>query len=451
MSPCATGAAALSVGNPGQQEYWAQFDKKDWDAAIAAAEKIVAAARPAADATAGLHLAEALTLLGNAQFSKGNMVAAEAAFTEALELTGRYTDRASDKLIDPLRGLGFTLAAEGKHDKAIPYMERALLVSRRSAGLFDISQQGLLQQLANSLAITGAPIEGEKQMQYLVRLGKQAYGEKDVRMVPLYCTVAHWYSDVAQMDQARSNYRKALGIAESSSGRNSVAIVAPLRGLAQTYPDEIALTNLGIPTRKERLQAAPDDPVSDVQQPYNPRYIAPEGERALQRALRTLDADPHRPTRLLIETLVQTGDWFLLKLQPDKAMTYYARAAKLIDEKSGASAVDDGIGDAAGLLSFPVPVYYLTPAAATRNLKLAAYEVEDRYVQVEFTVLPDGNIADEREVGHDGSNRHVVQTLAAIEGARYRPRFVDGHPVATTNVGYRQIFKVRKRDDDSDE
>jgi len=427
-----------------QQEYWARYDKRDWDAAVTSAEKLVAAARPATHET-GLRLAEALSLLGNAQFGKGNLVAAEAAFTEALQLTEQYAGRGSQALVDPLRGLGSTLATQGKHEKAIPYMDRALLLSRRTAGLFDISQEGLLKQLATSLAMTGSPLDGEKHMQYLLRVGEHTYGENDVRMVPLYCIVARWYSDVAQMDQARSNYRTALSVAERSQGHNTLAVVEPLRGLAQTFPDEVALSNLGIPTRKERLTAAPDDPVDDVTQPYNPRYIALEGERALLRALRTLDADPQRSTKTLIETLVQTGDWFLLKMQSDKALSYYKRAAGLIEARKGAtSAADDDVGDAAGLLSFPVQVYYLIPPAATRNLTLATNEVTERFVQIEFTVQPDGTITDEREVDHDGTNRHVSQTLEAIHTARYRPRFVDGNPVATTAVGYRQLFKQHK-------
>jgi tetratricopeptide (TPR) repeat protein len=450
----AAAAAALPVVASGQQEYWAQFDKRDWDAAIAAAETMVTAARAATtDASSGLRLADTLVMLGNALYGKGNLVAAEKAFQEALDLTGKYTNRSSARLVDPLRGLGFTLAAQGKHERAIPYMDRALLLSRRSTGLFNVSQEGLLRQLANSLAITGSPVEGEKHMLYLLRLGEHEYGEKDARMVPVYCTVARWYADVAQMDQARSIYRKALSIAERSMGRDSTGIVVPLRGLAQTFPEEVALNNLGIPTRKERLSTMPEEPISTVQEPYNPRYIAPEGERALLRALRVLDADPHRSTRVLIETLVQTGDWFLLKDQSSKAMDYYSRAAALIGENTAAASPDDdGIGEAAALLSFPVAVYYLPPPAAIRNLAVIPYELEDRYVQVEFTVLPDGSITDERETGHDGTNRHVVQTLAAISDARYRPRFVKGEPVVTTNVGYRQIFKVRKHDqDDADD
>ncbi|HEY5810905.1 MAG TPA: hypothetical protein VIT67_23240 [Povalibacter sp.] len=425
-----------------QQEYWARLDKHDWDAAIASAEQLVAAARPAS-AKSGLRLAEALTLLGNAQLGKGNLVAAEAAYSESLSLTEKYTDRSSARLVDPLRGMGYTLVAGGKHAKAIPYMDRALLISRRTAGLFDVSQQGLLRQLAISQAAVGSPVEGEKHMQYLVRLAEHAYGEKDPRMVSVHCAVGRWYADVAQMEQARQSYRTALGLAERSEGRNELLVVEPLRGLARTFTEEIGLRAMGIETRKEGL-APSEDTMNQVIEPFNPRYIPTEGERSLIRALKVLESNPKRSTATLIETLVQTGDWFTMKMQPSKAFAYYGEAASVIAGSTG-QADDADAGNALLLLSFPAQVYYPPPPLANRNLMLPPEAVTERFAQVEFTVLPNGVTRDGRVVDHDASDRQVQQTLDAIEGARYRPKFVDGKPVETLAVSFRQMFRDRKQ------
>ena len=121
-----------------QQEYWAQVDHKDWSAAIAAAEQLVAAAR---DQGPPLALSEALSLLGNAQFGAKDYTAAETAFTESLQIAEQHAGAASPKLLDPLRGLGYALAAGGRHKEAVPPLERALLIDRRSYGLYDIGQQ----------------------------------------------------------------------------------------------------------------------------------------------------------------------------------------------------------------------------------------------------------------------------------------------------------------------
>lgn len=441
LQPLAAVAGPLPTPPSWQQEYWAGFDRGDWEAAIASAEQLVAAARPASPETA-VRLAEALSLLGNAQLGKGNFVAAEAAYTEAVTLTEKYvSDRSSARLVDPLRGLGYTLAAQGKHDKAVPYMDRALLISRRTAGLFDTSQQGLLRQLATSLSALGTPADAEKHMMYLLRVGEHAYGDEDPRMIPLHVVVGKWYEDVAQIYQARQSYRTAIGIAERKLGRNDLGVVAPLRGLAGSYVQEMALTNAGIAIREERLSDPADDDINEIVQPMNPRYLSSEGERALLRSLKILEAHPERSTQTFVETLVQAGDWFLTKMQqPTKAMSYYARAAAIIDETQDRAT----LGSAATLLSFPVQVYYVAPDLATRLLTLPRNQIVERFVQVEFTVTADGTVKDQRAVDQDAGTRQQSQTLDAIRDSRYRPRFVDGKPVETTAVGYRQIFRQRR-------
>src|ERR1700754_724558 len=77
-----------------QQEYWAQIDRKDWSAAVAAAEQLVASARATA-AQQPLALAEALSLLGDAQYGAQDYVAAEKAFTEAMQTVEQHAGAAS--------------------------------------------------------------------------------------------------------------------------------------------------------------------------------------------------------------------------------------------------------------------------------------------------------------------------------------------------------------------
>lgn len=454
LSPQPLLAAPPVVAPASQQEFWAQFDRRDWDAAIASAEQLVATLRPATSATA-LSLSEALSLLGNAQLSKGNLVAAEAAFSESLQLTEQHAGGSSPRLVDPLRGLGYTLAAEGKHAQAIPLMDRALLLSRRNAGLFDLSQQGLLRQLTTSLTLLGQPAEAERHMLYLLRIGEHAYGANDPRMAPIYCTVGEWYGQLGVMDIARQNFRTALEIVERKLGRNDLATVKPLRALAESYPREVLLSQYGIVTRQERLPSNVDGTGGDSE-PLNPRFLGPEGERALVRALKVLDAnlgpdsnpsdanakldaDQASTRQTLIETLLQTGDWFLLKQQPAKAQSYYQRAAAM-SRVEGAGA--DNPNEAA--LGFPRQIYYPTPSLATRNLQRPANEVEERFVQVEFTAKRDGSTANERVTDQNATQRQIAQTLEAIRAARYRPKFVDGTPVDTPMVSYRQVFRQRK-------
>src|SRR5690349_4277476 len=74
-------AAAPTQRPEEQREFWDKFDHKDWSAAIDEARKLVDAARPGAGQQP-LVLANALTLLGNAQLNGGDKTNAEASYRE---------------------------------------------------------------------------------------------------------------------------------------------------------------------------------------------------------------------------------------------------------------------------------------------------------------------------------------------------------------------------------
>lgn len=435
----APGWGAPVVVPPSQQEYWARFDKHDWDAAIASAQQLADAAR-AANAPPD-KVADALSLLGNAQLGKKDYVAAQTTFAEALKLLEPIARGADSRLIAPLEGMGFALAGQSKHAAAVTYMEKALAFSRRSEGLFDPDQQDILHQLATSLTALGQTEAADQHMRYMVRVGEHAYGADDPRLAPLLCMIGDWYAQRGQVMEARELYRNALAIVEKKLGKNSLAAVEALRSLAQSYIREVFLSNYGIRTQIDKLSASPDGSSGDVQ-PINPRFLNSDGERALLRALAILEANPQRSTVTLVETLLQVGDWYQVKQQPDKALPYYTRVSAMVTADPTLAAAEKE-----AVLGFPVQVYYPTPQLATRNLSRPQSEVIERFVQVEFTVLPDGSTKDERVADQDATSRQASQTIEAVRAARYRPKFLQGKPVETQAVSYRQVFKQRKDKD----
>lgn len=431
-----------------QQEYWAQIDRKDWSAAVAAAEQLVAAARNRGEQQP-LALSEALSLLGNAQFGAQNYGAAEASFAEALQLVEAHAGAASPKLLEPLRGLGYTLAASGRHDESIPPLERALVIDRRSYGLYDIGQQKMLRQLAESLVKVGRPAEAERHIAYLVQLGDRVYGRRDPRKVPILCYAASWHADIGDFITARSIYRHAVEIVDQKLGPNDPAAVEPLRALAGTYTQELYFSTLGLRTQTLERQPTGADGNSNDQKPINPRYLGGEGEDALERALKILEAQPPSAHDTLAATLIQAGDWFQIKNMPEKALPYYRRAAALSTALVAAAATPAPAGAPATAaapqpLSFPVRVYYPTPSQATRYATLPAEQVDERFVQVEFTVTAAGDVSEAKVTDANCTQRQAAEALAAIRAARFRPKFVNGEPVETTGMTSREVFRTRK-------
>ena len=444
--------AAETLHRPeSQQEYWAQIDRKDWSAAIAAAEQLVATARTRV-AQQPLALSEALSLLGNAQFGAKDYVAAEAAFGEALQIVEARGGAASPNLLDPLRGLGYTLAASGRHKEAIPPLERALLIDRRTYGLYDAGQQKVLRQLAESLIQVGRPADAERHVAYLLQLGDRIYGKRDPRQVPILSFAASWRADIGDFISARALYRHAIDVVEQKLGPKDPALIEPLRALAGTYTQEVYFSTLGLKTQSRERQPTDADGTSNEQKQMNPRYLNSEGEKALERAVKILEAQPPSAHDTLVATLIQSGDWYQIKHAPEKALPYYRRAAALnatlVAAATPTTAQPAGATAAAAAepepLSFPVRVYYPTPSAATRNMKLPAEQVDERFVEIQFTVTDSGDVSDAKVTEANGTQRQASDALSAIRAARFRPKFVNGEPVATTGMTNREVFRSRK-------
>ena len=439
------GLTSLAAATPApprpesQQEFWARYDKRDWSAAIDEARQLVEQAR--ANSRDQMQIANALTLLGNAQLSSGDRANAEAAYREALQITESQGAGAGPAAVDPLRGLGYSLALLERHEEAVPYLERAVLIIRRSFGLFDPSQQNLLRQLASSQARAGRAVDGQKQMLYLQRVGERTYGERDPRMSPVLCVVGDWYVDLGNFMLGRERYRAALEIVERKLGKNDPALVLPLRALARSYLQEIYFITQGYQPMASRSQM---DATLLEPKGINPKYISSDGERALQRALAILDANPDTSRELLTDTLIVLGDWYQVKHQPEKALPYYRRAAGLV-AKAGRPAEE-----AVAPLSFPVRVYYPVPPLSMRNRQLSPANIEEKFVSVQFTVTGSGDVQDAKVIEQNGSQRQAAEALEAIRSARYRPKFVNGEPVETQGVVNREVFKIRKQDDDDD-
>jgi hypothetical protein len=257
-------------------------------------------------------------------------------------------------------------------------------------------------------------------------------------MAPLLCTVGDWYAQIGIMGPARERYRAALAIAEEKVGKASLATIVPLRAIATSYRRELYLVSAGLLRQAEQESGAPDATSHEVR-PITAQFLNVEGERALLRAVKILEANPDRPNDLMIDTLVDAGDWYQTRNQPQKAFAFYRRAVALVTPE-----VTAGTKQTNSPFAFPVQVYLPTPLLATRNRFRPDAQIEERFVQVEFTVTGEGVVTNEHVVDQSATARQAAETLEAIRAARYRPRFLNGEPVETTAIGYRQIFRQRK-------
>jgi TonB family protein len=393
-------------------------------------------ASPAANPRA---LEDALTALGDAFLDASQYAKAEASYNEALLSAERHAGLESERVLAPLLGLGKTLAASGRHQQAVPRLQRALAIQRSQYGLFDLRQQATLKTLAASLTALDRTEEAQDLMIYRVRTAEKNYGEGKPKVIPAVCELGDWFAEVGMSAEARMTFQMALNIAGDNGALNAPIIVEPLRGIARTYMRRISYPKDWKPRPPHRHCQSqgpcwfPNDP-PDIQ----PSGLSREGGHALQRALRILETDPGASMQTLIETLIQMGDWRQIEKAPGEALPYYQRAWKLIHETASLSS------SAATALNVPVRVYYPTPQIVVDVPAGSAEETRSNYVQVEFNVAADGSVRDARIVDHDTREQYAQEIFAAVRAARFRPKFIDGQAVAATGITYREVFWTRK-------
>lgn len=439
------GPPHLGLAHPGEpaakQEYSSRVEDEDWSAALQTAHALVATARTQPQPVA---LAEALVLLGEAQRRTADLAGAEASFKEALDLIEQFEGAASRHTLNPLRGIGFTLAAANRHQEAVPYLDRALLIAHRTHGLFHAGQQSILKQLANSLTRTGQPLVAERHVNYMLQVGERTYGQNDPRTVPLICQAGDWHAAVGNFDIARRHYRDAIRLIEEKLGKQHVELVLPLRRLAASYIHEIDFRAQGYidPYTAQKMDSAP----ARLPRKENPRYLNTDGQKALLRALDILESQTDPPQTIFMWTLVETGDWFQFRQDPQEAMRYYVQAARIHAQL--AAVAPDTVADP---FAFPVRVYFPVPSVITRGNRLTLEQSEEVFVQLELSVTPNGRAEDVQATDSNTYPRHVSEILKAMRDARFRPKFVDGEPVATDQITLREIYRVRRRPDRQDD
>ena len=349
------------------------------------------------------------------------LTAAVAAIALGVSICGAAAEREehvqTPTELSPLLDQASALARSGHHEEAIPVLQRAVAIMRSQFGVFDLRQQDTLKALASSLTAVGRVQEAQDVMIYRAHVAEKSYGEGSPKIIPALCELGDFFSETGKAPEAQMTFNVALNIVGAGDALSDPIIVAPLRGLARTYMRRMSYPDAWLPvSARGRLKR--------------------EGEHALKRALRILDADPSATTpETRIETLIQIGDWYQIKDAPHEALPYYQRAWQLIRTTPDLS---DAVRAA---LDVPLRVYYPTPGIVA-HVPLRAEEARSHYVEVEFTVADDGSVRDARIVSHDTSDRYARDILSAVRASRFRPKFVDGRTVTAPGITYREVFRT---------
>lgn len=373
--------------------------------------------------------------LGVAQFRTGELDAAERSFLRALELLEATQGIASRKMISPLAGLGAVYAAQGQHARAADTLQRALAISRRADGLFNLGQLDILDALVRSYEAIGL-LEGvERELRYALQVAQQQYGHDDPRCLPAMTRLAQWYERTNRFVSARSLWLRSVEIAGSEGGGRNAATVNGLLGIARTI-------RLQFVRDPESLQAELVlDPLTGQPDPFANRLnIGPvrldrAGEAAARQALEILDATPDPPTALMVRTLMELGDWYITAHDPASALPYYQRAWPLIPATLSPGEQNP--------LSSPRPLHYRPPGAARQLLGNPDVKTLSRKLEFNLAVAATGEVTGVTRVTTDAPEGEMSQVSRALAKAWFSPRFEDGQPVTTEGFLFEEYWYER--------
>jgi tetratricopeptide (TPR) repeat protein len=392
-----------------------------------------ASAAPLVDSDEFVTQAQALTSSGDGQYTQRDFMAASVSYASAVDVMERNAGPLSLNLVAPLAGLGDALLATEQRAGAVAAWRRAVSIVRRSAGLYDVRQYAILEKLVDTQSLMGRYEDALADLRYMDRISRSAYAQREPERAATMSEVAEWYCRVGDFMVARERYRELIRGLEQRVGPNDASLLTPLTGLARCSFFELAQQGIMTTPGALELFRGPFDRTSHMDtisvtfRYHVSKVLRAEGEDAIRRAARLVMTAPVSDD-VKFATLLQAGDWFLIKDHSRTAARYYERAARFAAERKLAT----------DLLEAPVPVLYPMPLFAVRNRVSNAVDTGDRFVEVEFTAHSDGHVDGERIVDRAATKSMADDTIQSISVARFRPRLTNGELVDTEGVRYRQ-------------
>jgi tetratricopeptide (TPR) repeat protein len=411
------------------QQFRNLYELARFDEALPYAKRVVELSE--ADEDRDYQLPIAYNNLGATQYQLADYPAAEASYRKSLELLEATQGISSRRLVVPLAGLGAVYAAQDQHAIAAELYDRALAVSRRADGLFNLQQLPLIEQAADSRYAINDFGGAEREYMYALKIAEQNYGYGDDRTLPALLELGAFYEGLREFIAARNMYMRARDVALKPGVYDPSAVKA-LCGIARSHRLQYTMD----PDTLESQQPARDEITGEmIGKVYKESRVPPPaadrtGLKAAQTALELLRSTPNPPPELMTETLIELGDWFQATSRPAVAIPYYTEAAAIFD----AQVAKDPL--AGHPLKAPRLVFYRPPVSASRGLNTLSGQYVIRKTVFSFGVSETGQPFDISVVSTDMEEGQLSQSQRAMGKAVYSPRFAEGRPVTTAGVTF---------------
>ncbi len=421
-------AEAIDQRMEAYDQFKAMFETARFEEALPLALRVVELSE--VDRDSDIELPIAYNNLGATLYQLNRYEEAEASYRKSLLILEATQGISSRRLIVPLAGLGTVYAATDQHALAAKQFDRALAVSRRSDGLFNLAQLPMIEKAADSRFALGDYGGVEHDHFYALRISEQNYGYNDPRTLPPAMRLASFYESLKEYVAARGLYLRVRDISMKESGGFNPLAVRSLIGIGRTHRLQYTMA----PESLESQLPARDEVTGEiVAKIYRESRVPPPaadraGLKSIEKALEILRATPDPPQALLAEALTELGDWYQATSRPSGALPYYAEASAIYAADS-----DSGMGNP---LLVPRMIFYRPPLASTRGIGVVTGDVVMLQTVFSFAVSETGEPQNVTVVSTDMADGQLAQSRRAMERAKYSPRIVEGKPVATEGVQF---------------
>ena len=371
--------------------------------------------------------------------------------------TARYETRIAEleaaegphaaELVEVRQSLGLLHQQAGDHGQAIAVLRDALQSMRINDGLHSMSQVAILEAIIDSQVALGARDDLRRNYEYLFWLYQRNYGDYSAGLVPVIKRVGQWYFDlynfsppnttVEPLIAADDLYAKALKILpEDAPPRDRADILYKVAVINHHVAEDVQDPMLSHREIREAMiphgRGSPYLNEAAVRQYFADQSFH-KGKRSLKRIIETYEKTLPDGIMDYTRALVFMGDWLTVQRRVWEGARQYQRAWAALEEHDADPAlVDELFGEPQPIEQLPIPGEPEPQADA-----------DSYYVDALLDVPESGwphNIRIQA-VHPPGETTLIPRAERGIAATRYRPRYRNGHPVATTDVPLRFVFK----------
>ena len=353
----------------------------------------------------------------------------------------------AEPLVEARSSLGMLYQQAGDHGQAITVLRDALQSVRVNEGLYSMNQLAILEAIIDSQVALGARDELRRNYEYLFWLYQRNYGDHSAGLVPVIKRVGQWYFDlynfsppnttVEPLIAADDLYAKALKILpEDAPPRDRADILYKVAVINHHVAEDVQDPMLSHQEIREAMiphgRGSPYVNEAGVRQHYAYQSFY-KGKRALTRIIETYEKTLPDGIMDYARALVFMGDWLTVQRRVLEGARLYQRAlAALAEHDADPALVDELFGEPQPIEQLPIPGEPEPQAGA------GSYYV-DALLDVPKSGWPT-NIRIQTIHPPDETTL-LSRAERGIAATRYRPRYRNGQPVATSDVPLRFVFK----------